>query len=309
MWSLGNADAALGNAYARVVIDEAAAIDRVGDLLYHWQKNIRPMLTDYAGDAYFLSTPKGTNDFYQLWQMGKPESNSYDPDWRSWQMPTSNNPYIDKSEIEKAKKDLPEYLFQQEYLAWFIDAPGGLIFDTWSESNVTEEADHIPGGGMLIWGVDDGYVGKIDKSTGYPTGDSHPRVILFGQLRRNGQLAVFDESWALQELEDAHIKAALNKNQEPEYAAVDSSAATLKGHFHANLIQTMNGSHPVEEGIKALRSALAPDHNGFRQIIVHPRCKMLRYEMAKYARDQNGRIIKKYDHAVDALRYLFHSLG
>lgn len=311
MWSLDSpkvADSVRGNFYARVVIDEAALLD---NLIANWNSIIRPTLTDYRGDAFFLSTPRGENDFYRLWQRGRPDNINYNPRWRSWQMPTSKNPYISPEEIEEARLELLDdlHVYQEEYLAMFVSVPGGLIFDTWSEGNISEDADYIPGGGMVIWGVDDGYVGKIDKSTGFPTGESHPRTILYAQLRKNGQLVVFDEDWALQELEDSHIKRALTKYVEPDYAAVDSSAATLKGHFHANQIQTMNGSHNVEEGIKKLRSGFAPDHNGFRQVMVHPRCKMLRYELTKYAKNHNGLIIKKYDHAIDALRYIYHTLG
>jgi hypothetical protein len=33
-----------------------------------WQQVIRPMLTDYSGDAWFISTPVGLNDFYTVYQ-------------------------------------------------------------------------------------------------------------------------------------------------------------------------------------------------------------------------------------------------
>lgn len=308
MWSMDSPDSSLGNAYARVVCDEVAV---TSNFLYHWNKTIRPMLTDYRGDAFFLSTPKGYNDFQRLWWNGAPQNPNRLEDWQSWQMPTSSNPYIDPREIEDAKRDQPPHIFQQEYLAEFIEAPGGLIFDTWSEEgNVTVEADYIPGGGMLFWGADDGYVGEIDKSTSFPTGDSHPRVILFGQLRSNGVLAIFQELWLIGVLEDPHIEQALGLGYpEPDYVAIDSSAASLRGHFHEHGIQTLKSTHSVEEGIKAVRSGLAPDRNQIRRIIVHPRCYLLRYEMKKYARDENGKILKRHDHALDTLRYMYHSLG
>lgn len=309
MWSMEKPDSALGNAYKRIVADEVAVTD---NFLYHWNKAIRPMLTDYVGDAFFLSTPKGSNDFYKLWWQGAPQNPHKLPEWRSWQMPTSTNPYIAKSEIEAAKTDpsIPTHIYEQEWLAKFVKSPGGLIFNTWDDNlNVTESADYISGNGILFWGADDGYAGEIDKTTMFPTGESHPRVILLGQLRSNGILAIFAEDWALGELEETQLDRVFKlPYPEPEYVAIDSSAAALRGHFHARGVQTLKSSHSVEEGIKEVRGALAADINGVRGIIVHPRCSLLRYEMENYSKDLQGRIIKKHDHTLDTLRYMWHSL-
>ena len=67
MWSLDKPESALGRACRRVVIDEAATANK---LLYCWQQIFRPMLTNFAGDAWFISTPKGFGDFWTLYQWG-----------------------------------------------------------------------------------------------------------------------------------------------------------------------------------------------------------------------------------------------
>lgn len=113
-WSLENPLAGRSRKYKVVVIDEASFTK---DLLQRWNEAIRPTLTDYKGDAWFLSTPKGKNDFYKLYQRGV----SGEPNWISWQMPTITNPHIDPEEIEDARKDLPELAFRQEYLAEFLE--------------------------------------------------------------------------------------------------------------------------------------------------------------------------------------------
>ncbi|MEN6604781.1 MAG: terminase family protein, partial [Bryobacteraceae bacterium] len=121
-WSLDNPDSGRGRAYATVVIDEAA---QVVDLDRAWQENIRPMLTDFKGAAWFLSTPKGTNNyFHTLYQKGNGALGS---SWRSWQMPTSSNPYIDPTEIAAAKEDLADIAFSQEYLAQFVSWVGAVF--------------------------------------------------------------------------------------------------------------------------------------------------------------------------------------
>lgn len=121
MWSLDSPDSARGRKYKRVVVDEAAMIPNFQEA---WQAAIRPTLTDYKGDGFWLSTPKGMNFFKQGFDYGQ------DPlmeDWASWQMPTTENPYISKDEVETARQELPELTFKQEYLAEFLRSDGAVF--------------------------------------------------------------------------------------------------------------------------------------------------------------------------------------
>jgi phage FluMu gp28-like protein len=92
------------------IIDEASFIP---DLEQGWLNSIRPTLTDYKGRALFLSTPKGKNYFYSLYLKGT----SGEHDWSSFKFSTYDNPYIDKAEIDDARMQLPEVVFEQEYMA------------------------------------------------------------------------------------------------------------------------------------------------------------------------------------------------
>lgn len=120
-WSLDNPDAARGRKYKRIIVDEAAMIPALMDA---WQQVLRPTLIDYGGDAWFLSTPKGRNGFWQMWQWGQdPEM----AEWMSWQMPTNANPKIDVAEIEAMRQTMPERIFQQEVLAEFLEGEGSVF--------------------------------------------------------------------------------------------------------------------------------------------------------------------------------------
>lgn len=148
MWSLDSPDSSRGRKYKRVVVDEAAMVKNFQEA---WQAVIRPTLTDYQGDAYWLSTPRGMNFFKQGFDNGQ------DPlmkDWASWHMPTSANPYIDKGEIEAARLELPEMTFRQEYLAEFLQNEGAVFRNI--EANMkapeTTPADHK--GHRIVIGVD-----------------------------------------------------------------------------------------------------------------------------------------------------------
>lgn len=101
-----------------VVMDECAFVKREA-----WTEAIRPALSDRLGKALFISTPKGRNWFWELYQRGIRQEEG----WQSFTYPTSANPFITKSEIEAAKRDLPEIIFRQEYLAEFVDDQGGVF--------------------------------------------------------------------------------------------------------------------------------------------------------------------------------------
>jgi len=123
-WSLDNPDAPRGRKYKRVVIDEAATVRYLGEA---WQAVIEPTLLDLLGDAWFLSTPKGSNFFKTIYTWGQDEQRY--PEWKSWQMPTTANPTIPHlaEEVAKKRTSLPERIFQQEYLAEFVDDAGGVF--------------------------------------------------------------------------------------------------------------------------------------------------------------------------------------
>lgn len=123
-WTLDDpSTVARGRRYRRVVIDEAAMARHLEQA---WTEAIRPTLTDWRGDAFFLSTPKGGNYFKVLWDLA-----SDGGDWARWQMPTSSNPYIPADELDAARDSMPSIAYRQEYLAEFVDAAGARIKREW----------------------------------------------------------------------------------------------------------------------------------------------------------------------------------
>lgn len=133
-WSLDAPDTIRGGKYKRVVIDEAAIVP---NLKAAWSEVIRPMLADLRGDAWFFSTPKGKNYFYELHELGKTRHN-----WASWTMPTSTNPYIAPEEIQDAKETNDPLSFAQEFEAEFVTAN----LDSWAYC--FEEAKHVKETGL-----------------------------------------------------------------------------------------------------------------------------------------------------------------
>lgn len=194
----------------------------------------------------------------------------------------------------------------------------GVVYDVWSDGppdgNVTEAADYVPGGGSVYWALDDGYEGARDES-GYFTEASSPRVILFIQERADGTLCQFDESYEIKTIEEQHIAGVRQHGYtndagefvtypDPEYVALDSQAAELRGRLHLMGLYTRGKPQRIEESIKPFRRMLAPDQNGRRRYLVHPRCKHFRREMASYRYDPvSGKPIDAFNHGPDAARY------
>lgn len=116
-WSLDGEDPARSRKFHVLVVDEAGLVQR---LAFLWHNALRATLADYQGKAWFLGTPKGVGDFSALYALGQGEG--HDPEWMSWRMPTSENPFIAASEIEAMRRSMPELAFRQEILAEPIDA-------------------------------------------------------------------------------------------------------------------------------------------------------------------------------------------
>lgn len=114
-WSLDNPSVARGRKYKRIIIDEAAMVSGLRDA---WQYVLRPTLVDLEGDAFFLSTPKGRNDFWQMYQWGQ---DPLEPEWASWQSSSYENPKIPRHELDALRSTMPERAFSQEILAEFLE--------------------------------------------------------------------------------------------------------------------------------------------------------------------------------------------
>lgn len=143
--SADNPDSLRGDGLDFVVIDECAFVSEDA-----WQEALRPALSDKLGRALFISTPKGRNWFWHLWQRC---IDADDHEWHGWQLPTSDNPYIVQSEIESARQGLPERIFNQEYMAMFLDDAGGVFRRVMECATATAQDAPIPGRSYVA-GVD-----------------------------------------------------------------------------------------------------------------------------------------------------------
>lgn len=113
-WSMDDPNSGRGRKYHIAIMDEFAKAKNNKEA---WQETIRPTLTDFKGDAWFMSTPKGKNNyFYQLELKMKDQL-----DWSFFKFTTYDNPHIDPLEVDSARNQLDQITFDQEYMAEDVD--------------------------------------------------------------------------------------------------------------------------------------------------------------------------------------------
>ena len=164
--SADNPDSLRGEGLDFVVLDEVAFMQEAA-----WTEALRPALSDRKGKAMFIGTPKGRNWFWRLWMRGQEDGQ----EWASWQFPTTDNPFIDPDEIKEAQKDLPERIFNQEYLAAFLEDGGGVFRNVTACATATEQDEPIEGH-EYVFGVD---WGKLEDFTAIAVIDITERALVY----------------------------------------------------------------------------------------------------------------------------------
>ena len=120
--SAAQEDSLRGETIEYLIVDEAAFIKEsvFGEILL-------PMLNVRGKKCLIISTPKGKNWFFNQYQRGFTGDNNYS----SFKFISKDNPYSNPTIIEIAKDNLPSVLFDQEYLAEFVDSTA--IFENLNE--------------------------------------------------------------------------------------------------------------------------------------------------------------------------------
>ena len=209
--SADNPDSLRGEGLDFVVVDECAFVPELA-----WTEALRPALSDRQGRAMFISTPKGRNWFWRLWQRGMDDTQG---EWRSWQFPTSGNPFIAPTEIDAARRDLPERIYLQEYEAQFLEDAGGVFRRVMEAATATELAPEQ--GHTYVMGVD---WGKSNDFTVIAVGDVNTKRMV-----------------------------AMDRFNQIDYRVQRARLATLAERYNPNVIMAESNSmgEPIIEQLQA----------------------------------------------------------
>jgi len=271
-----------GQKFDFIVIDEIASMR---NYWLNWQEVIRPTLTDTKGHALFISTPKGFNHFYDLY-------NFQDEDYKSFHFSTYDNPHLPVEEIDKAKKELPEDRFCQEYMADFRKNEG-LVYKEFNCDLHIFDKEINKEGMEYISGIDFGFTNPCAVLHLLVDGDSNFWITeeWYKTGRTEEQIGEYVKSCGFNEV-----------YPDPE----SPSAIEVLNSKGVNVREVIKGKDSIKSGINTVRALFKSN-----RLHIHKSCQNLISELETYSYPEKRPNsnepevpIKENDHALDALRYV-----
>lgn len=311
--SAENPDNLIGVHLSGLIIDEIA---KLRNWHWLWSEALRPTLTDHRAPAIFISSPRGFNHFYDLYQMGKDGGNK---NYKSWHFTSYDNPFVPKGEIDDVKEEIPLEKFTQEYLAEFTRYTG-IIYKEFDEEKHVGWVDHEKGQrGIYLLGLDFATRGWVAAVLIYQDQDGYK--VLDNYKEEN--LTAKEHAANIKEMVEKYQKPNLVKGYADPSGWADNQQLlgknqkpmrwSLAEEYQQEGINIVRANNKVLGGINYVRQLFKSD-----KITIHPRCQDLIDELHDYQwKEQPEKLMmeknlpeeprKFNDHLVDSLRYALYS--
>jgi PBSX family phage terminase large subunit len=275
-----------GQSFDMIVIDEVAMMR---NFWTSWQEVVRPTLTDRKGEVMFISTPKGFNFFYELYNM-----HLTDKDYASFHFTSYDNPHLDKDEIDKARAELTETRFSQEYLADFKKVEG-LVYKEFDRSRHLYETLPTDRHFEFLGGVDFGYNNPAAVPHIYK--DSNGTYYIDNEWYQKGRTEV--------QIADYVLSCKFNRvYPDPE----NPSAISVLASKGVNVREVIKNKDSIKNGINKVRDLFKQN-----KLFINKRCVNLIAELESYCYpdsidglNESENPIKENDHLLDATRYVIY---
>ncbi len=118
LFGADNYNAMRGLYFDAVVLDEMADFPASA-----WPTVIRPAIVDRKGRATIIGTPKGKNEFWEMYDYAKNH-----PEWWCRMFKASETDILDEDELEEAKRTMGEDRYDQEFECSFEAAIQGAYY-------------------------------------------------------------------------------------------------------------------------------------------------------------------------------------
>lgn len=268
-----------GQFFDFLVLDEVAMYRH---FFMVWQEVLRPTLTDRTGEGLFISTPKGFNHFFDLYN-----KQDDDKDYSSFHYTSYDNPHLPVEELEKARDELTEDRFAQEYMADFRKTEGLVYKEFDRDKHIFDEEYHTVV--ERIVGIDWGYTNPTGVL--YIERDTDEHFWIMWETYETGKTAEETTEY----LASFPVDSAYPDPAEPDRAAILRKAG----------IRVMDVNKSVIAGIDCVRELFKAN-----RIHIHKSCVNFINELETYSYKQKKanhntpeEPIKEADHLVDACRY------
>lgn len=122
---------------------------------------LRPIIAENDGSELFISTPRGYNHFFDLYEFARQSDL-----WHSSRLSVLDTGVIGPEVLEEEQKTMPEELYRQEFLCDFSAANVGAILGRWVEQaekdgRVSDDVEYDPEGAGLVISSD---IGRRDTA-------------------------------------------------------------------------------------------------------------------------------------------------
>ncbi len=150
----------------RGIYSDGAILDEAADMAPRMYSEIlRPALSDRQGWCVWIGTPRGQNDFFDLWDKVKD-----DPEWFTLMLKASETGLVAAEELDSARKQMTPEQYAQEYECSFQAAILGAYYG--------HEMERAEQEGRILPRV---YDPSLEVHTAWDLGHSDQTVIWFYQ--------------------------------------------------------------------------------------------------------------------------------
>jgi hypothetical protein len=127
-----------------------------------WGENVRPALSDRKGWCWLIGVPEGRNHYYDLWKYAKSGS---DPEWDGFTWKSAD--ILDREEVEAARRQLDQLVYEQEYEASFVNFEGRAYYPFQEDTHCRplRYNDRAPIGFAFDFNVDPGVAAIVQEQT------------------------------------------------------------------------------------------------------------------------------------------------
>jgi len=288
MGSVSQADSVVGRSYDLILFDEAALNDDGADV---FNIQLQPTLDKPNSKAIFISTPRGKNWFYDFYKRGFDENF---PEWASIKSTWKDNPRVDVSIIEQARRSMSKAEFGQEYECDFI-ALEGQIYEL-KKQNIIEVKPEDIRTLDVVAGLDLGF--RDPTAMVVLLTDGRDYYVVADYLENGKSTSQYAEK-IQEKIDDWNI----------DFIYIDSAAAQTKYDLAYDYdISCTNANKSRLDGIGYVCSLIDND-----RLFVDSKCQHVLDCLDNYRWDDKAGLLNErprhdeYSHIADALRYALYT--